>query len=179
MAHAAGPDPADAERLLALVYDELKVLANALMRRERPGHTLQPTILVHDAWLRLVKVRDVDWQDRSHFYAIAARAMRQMLVDHARRHLAQRRGGGEWTRVSLSEADEAALSEDVEVLALHDALERLAVQDERAARVVEMRVFGGLKVEQVAQVLGVSPRTVDGDWAVARLWLKRELAGPA
>lgn len=162
-----------------MVYDELRRLADALLRRERPGHSLQPTLLVHDAWLRLANVRDLDWQDRSHFFAIAARAMRQLLVDHARRRLAQRRGGGEWTRVSLSEADAAGVPDEVEVLALHDALEKLAVHDPRGARVVEMRVFAGLRVEEVAQVLGVSPRTVDGDWAMARLWLKRELAGSA
>lgn len=177
LARDPGASPEDAERLLALVYDELRALADALMRRERPGHTLQPTILVHDAWLRLVDARGVDWQDRSHFFGIAARAMRQLLVDHARKRLAVRRGGGGWTRVSLSEA-EAATADDVEVLALHEAMLRLTAVDPRAARVVELRVFGGLKVEEVAHLLGVSPRTVDGDWSMARLWLKRELAGP-
>lgn len=178
MARGAAHDPAAAERLLGLVYDELRVLAASLMRRERVDHTLQPTILVHEAWMKLADAEGVDWQGRAHFYGMAARVMRRILIDHARKHNAERRGGGDWARVALSDAG-AAAADEFEVLAVHEALERFAQLDPRAAQVVEMRVFGGLKVEEVAAVLGVSPRTVDGDWAVARRWLRRELAGDA
>ncbi len=164
------------QRLFELLYDELHRLAAALMRRERRDHTLQPTALVHEAYLRLVAGTRVQWQDRAHFMGIAARAMRQILVDHARRHAAQKRGGG-YTRVTLGGAEAPGSPDAVEILELHDALERFAAVDGRAARVVEMRVFGGLTVEETAHLLQVSPRTVDGDWAVARMWLTRELGG--
>lgn len=179
LAHGTAADPAAADRLLRMVYDELRVLAGSLMQRERVDHTLQPTILVHEAWLKLADVSGVDWQGRAHFYGIAARVMRRLLIDHARKHNAERRGGGAWARVSLSEAGAAAGATpeaDFELLAVHEALERFAALDARAAQVVEMRVFAGLTVDEVAAVLGVSPRTVDGDWAVARRWLRRELA---
>lgn len=173
MARGEAADPEAAERLLGMVYGELRSLAGSLMRRERVDHTLQPTILVHEAWLKLADQGGVDWQGRAHFFGFAARVMRQVLVDHARKHDAARRGGG-WARVSLSNVEPAA-EDEFELLAVHDALERFAALDPRAARVVEMRVFGGLTVEEAAAVLGVSPRTVDGDWAVARRWLRREL----
>jgi RNA polymerase sigma factor (TIGR02999 family) len=161
-------------RLFELVYDELRRLAGSLMRRERGGHTLQPTALVHEAFLRLVGAPNIAWQDRAHFMGIAARAMRQILVDHARRHAAEKRGGG-LQRVTLTDAEAVVPGDEIEVLDLHEALERFAALDPRAARVVELRVFGGLSVPEAAHVLEVSPRTVDGDWAVARMWLTREL----
>jgi RNA polymerase sigma factor (TIGR02999 family) len=173
--NARGDGGADASRrLFELVYDELRRLAASLMRRERAEHTLQPTALVHEAFLRLTGATGIEWQDRAHFMGIAARAMRQILVDHARRHRAAKRGGG-LTRVTLSGAEPAAPEEAAEILDLHEALERFAALDRRAAQVVELRVFGGLSVQEVAHLLEVSPRTVDGDWAVARMWLSREL----
>jgi RNA polymerase sigma factor (TIGR02999 family) len=161
-------------RLFELVYEELRRLAGSLMRRERREHTLQPTALVHEAFLRLVGATDVAWQDRAHFMGIAARAMRQILVDHARRHGAVKRGGG-MQRVTLTGAEPVAPHDAVEILELNDALERFAILDPRAARVLELRVFGGLTVQETAHLLEVSPRTVDGDWAVARMWLTRKL----
>ena len=173
--NARGDGGADASRrLFELVYDELRRLAASLMRRERAEHTLQLTELVHEAFLRLTGATGIEWQDRAHFMGIAARAMRQILVDHARRHRAAKRGGG-LTRVTLSGAEPAAPEEAAEILDLHEALERFAALDRRAAQVVELRVFGGLSVQEVAHLLEVSPRTVDGDWAVARMWLSREL----
>jgi len=163
-----------ASKIFPIVYDELRGLADGYLRRERSGHTLQPTALVHEAFLRLTGATGIEWQDRAHFMGIAARAMRQILVDHARRHRAAKRGGG-LTRVTLSGAEPAAPEEAAEILDLHEALERFAALDRRAAQVVELRVFGGLSVQEVAHLLEVSPRTVDGDWAVARMWLSREL----
>lgn len=174
---APGAGGADASRrLFELVYDELRRLAASLMRRERAEHTLQPTALVHEAFLRLVGAPHIAWQDRAHFMGVAARAMRQILVDHARRHGAAKRGGG-LTRVTLTGAEAAAPADEVEILELHEALERFAAVDPRAAQVVELRVFGGLSVPETAHLLEVSPRTVDGDWAVARMWLSREMKG--
>ncbi len=161
-------------RLLEAMYPELRNLAQNLMRRERSGHTLQPTALVHEAYVKLVDDAKVQWQDRAHFMGIAARAMRQILVDHARRHSAAKRGGG-LQRVTLDEAFGPAHERDFEVIALHDALNKFAQVDARAARVVELKVFGGLKIQEIAHVLDVSKRTVDGDWAMARMWLGREL----
>lgn len=169
-------DPAATERLFALVYDELRGLAANLMRRERSGHTLQPTALVHEAYLKLVDQTRIQWEDRAHFFGIAARAMRQILVDHSRRHRAEKRGGG-LERVTLEDDAAAAASSAFEVLDLDDALTRLAALDPRAARVVELRVFGGLTHDETAKLLGVSRRTVDGDWSMGRMWLARELRG--
>jgi RNA polymerase sigma factor (TIGR02999 family) len=175
--HARGVGAADASRrLFELVYDELRRLAAALMRRERPDHTLQPTAVVHEAFLKLVGPARIEWKDRAHFMGIAARAMRQILVDHARRHRADKRGGG-LQRVTLTAEEPVSPHDAVEILELHDVLERFARLDERAAQVVELRVFGGLSVQETAHLLAVSPRTVDGDWAVARMWLSRELRG--
>jgi RNA polymerase sigma factor (TIGR02999 family) len=167
---------ADLERLLAILYDELHGIAGALMRRERPDHTLQPTALVHEAYLKLVGSSPPRLNDRAHFLSVAARAMRQVLVDHARAHRAARRGGG-WRRVTLDEALTPSAPNELEVLDLDLALGRLAALDERAARVAEMRVFAGMTVAEAAEALGVSPRTVDGDWAMARAWLSREMRG--
>ena len=168
------------EELLALAYDELRRVASRIMARERAGHTLQPTALVHEAYLKLVDQTSLRWNDRAHFLGIAARAMRQILVDHARRSGAVKRGG-EMTRVTLDESVapdvSPGASSDLDLLDLNQALERLAVEDDRAARVAELRLFGGLSVKEAAHVLGVSVRTVGGDWAMARLWLSREISG--
>jgi RNA polymerase sigma factor (TIGR02999 family) len=170
-------DPGAGERLLPIVYAELHRRAAAAMRREDAGHTLQPTALVHEAYMRLVDQRQGQWQNRSQFYGIAAQMMRRVLIDHAREHLAAKRGGGA-KQVTLSGVDAPADSDDaVEVLALHDALEKLALLDERQAKVVELRYFGGLSVEEAAEALEISPATVKREWATARAWLKRELAG--
>ena len=143
------------------------------MRRERPGHTLQPTALVAEAFLRLVDETQVQWQDRAHFLGIAARVMRQILVDHARRRAAVKRGH-ELRRVTFDENLGHGSNQSFELLALHEALDRLAALDPRGARVVELRVFGGLTIDEIARLLDVSKRTVDNDWVVARMWLARE-----
>jgi len=170
-------DAAAGERLLPVVYAELHRRAAAAMRREDAGHTLQPTALVNEAYMRLVGQRQAEWQNRSQFYGIAAQLMRRILIDHAREHLAAKRGGGA-KQVTLSGVEAVADSDDaVEVLALHDALEKLAVLDERQARIVELRYFAGLSVEEAAAALEISPATVKREWATARAWLKRELAG--
>jgi RNA polymerase sigma factor (TIGR02999 family) len=167
--------PESAAELFAAVYGELRQLARALLRRERPDHTLQPTELVHDAFLRLVDQSAVRAVDRAHFFGVAARAMRQILVDHARRRRAAKRGGA-WLRVTLDEGLGAPAAEPDELLALDQAIEALAARDPRAARVVELRVFAGLTIEEIAAALAVSKRTIDGDWAFARLWIARALA---
>ncbi len=150
-------------------------MAGDLMRRERPDHTLRPTALVHEAYLRLVDASPASpWENRAHFFGIAARAMRQILVDHARERSALKRGGG-LQRITLDEPLAAADALDLDILAVHDALDKLAVLDERMARGVELRVFAGLTMTEVAEVLGVSKRTADGDWSVARKWLAKEL----
>lgn len=162
-----------AEALVPLVYAELHALAVHFMRGERDDHTLQPTVLVHDAYLRLVGQRDTSWQSRSHFFGIAAQAMRRILVDHARRTRAAKRDGGE--RVTLDESVADRSGRTVDLIALDDALARLAALDPRQARVVELRYFSGLDIEQTAAVLGVSPATVKRDWTFARAFLQREL----
>jgi RNA polymerase sigma factor (TIGR02999 family) len=162
-------------RLAEALYPELRRLAAALMRRERQDHTLQPTALVAEAFLRLVDQSRIEWKDRTHFLGIAARVMRQILVDHARRHGAAKRGAGVQMITLDDNLSSAAAS--VELLIVNDALERFARLDDRGARVVEMRVFGGLTMDEIADALSVSKRTVDNDWAVARMWLARELSG--
>ena len=174
---ALGLDEPAVQGVLPLVYDELRRLAGSYLRRERRDHTLQPTALVHEAYMRLVDQRGGDWQNRSQFYGIAAQMMRRILIDHAREHLAAKRGGGA-KQVTLSGIETPADSDDaVEILALHEALEKLAALDERQAKVVELRYFGGLSVEEAAEALEISPATVKREWATARAWLKRELAG--
>lgn len=166
------------ERLMPLVYDELRVLAERTLRHERSGHTLQGTALVHEAYLKLVDQRQVRWQDRAHFFAVAAQLMRRILVDHARRHGAVKRGSGE-PRLPLDQADAPAPTAPlVDWLALDRALDRLAARDDRQARTVELRFFGGLTIEETAEVLQVSPATVKNDWHLARGWLFRELQSP-
>jgi RNA polymerase sigma-70 factor (ECF subfamily) len=172
-----GGDAGAGERLLPIVYAELHRRAAAAMRREDPGHTLQPTALVHEAYIRLVDQRRGAWQNRSQFFGLAAQMMRRVLIDHAREHLAAKRGGGA-KQVTLSGVETPADSDDaIEVLALHEALEKLGALDERQAKIVELRYFGGLSVEEAAEALEISPATVKREWATARAWLKRELAG--
>ena len=163
------------EELLPAVYDELRKVAGGLMKAERAGHTLQPTALVHEAYVRLAGQRG-EWDGRRHFFAAAAGAMRRLLVDHARRRDAEKRGG-DWARVSLAAAGSApGAVVDVDVLALHEALELLAERSERQARVVELRYFGGLTLEEAAEHLGITPRQAKGDWLVARTWLFKRLS---
>ena len=157
--------------LMPLVYDELRRLANHYLRRERPDHTLQPTALVNEAYLRLVDQTGVGWQDRAHFFGIAANSMRQILINHAHSHRAAKRGGTAF-KLSLDEA--AGLSqtrEDVDLVALDEALSRLAVLDPQQARIVELRFFGGLTIEETAEVLRISPATVKREWTTAKAWL--------
>jgi RNA polymerase sigma factor (TIGR02999 family) len=171
--------PATAEKLFSVVYDELRRLARGYMSREPAGHTLQPTALVHEAYLKLVDQTRADWKGKTHFFAVGARVMRRLLVDHARERGAAKRGAG-WKRVTLSGAIGSDPGRGVapeRLLDLNAALERLAELDEREARVVTLRYFGGLTVEQVAEVLGVSRRTVDNDWRHAQAWLRHELSG--
>lgn len=173
-------DPAAADRLLPLVYAELHRLAKAYMRRERPDHTLQATALINEAYLRLAG-EDIDWNNRAHFIGLAAHVMRQVLVDYARQHNAERRAGG-LQRVEMH--DDLAISPDRldEIASIDQALTRLAAHNPRQARVVELRYFGGLSVEQIATILEVAPRSVKRDWSLARIFLARELnpaAGPS
>lgn len=162
------------ERLVPLVYDQLRRMASLQMQRERVGHTLQPTAVVHEAYLRMVDTRKVEWRDRAHFFAIAARVMRQILVDHARRVGAAKRGRGS-RGVSLDEDDLMTPRRADEIIALDDALKALADLDEGQSRLVVMRYFGGLTIQETAEVLGSSPATVKREWQVARAWLRREL----
>lgn len=169
-------DSSQAEAFLALVYGELRVLARQHMNREQACHTLQPTDLVHEAYLRLVGGEKIDWQSRAHFFGIAARAMRQVLVDHARKRGTAKRGGG-LNRVTLHSDILAACDDGFDILDLHAALERLAAMDPLLSQLVEVRFFAGLTLDETALALGVSRRKVAKDWSVARLWLSRELNG--
>jgi RNA polymerase sigma-70 factor, ECF subfamily len=174
LSELASGDPAAAEKLLPFVYDELRRLAHKHMRRERPDHTLQATALVHEAYLRLVRQHEVSWQGRSHFFGIASSLMRRILIDYARGHVRVKRGGA----TSVLPLDEAlAFSPDrsAELLRLDEALDRLAKLDERQSKIVELRFFGGLSVEETAEFLKVSPKTVKRDWSVAKAWLHGEM----
>lgn len=165
------------DRLVPMVYDDLRRIARRQLRRGgRPGHTLDTTGLVHEAYLKLVDPAKVDWQDRGHFLAVSARAMRQVIIGYARKRSAEKRGGGE-RPVTLDEAQIAIDDQAERLLALDRALERLGERDERLARVVECRFFAGLSEEETAQALGVSLRTAQRDWMRARAWLKEELRG--
>ena len=168
-------DPSVAARLLPLVYEDFRALALRHLARERAGHTLQPTALVHEAYLKLVDQTRVNWQGRTHFFAVGAQAMRRILVEHARSRRREKRGGDR-QRVELDEGAALAPERGVDLLDLDEALRRLEALDERQARVVELRFFGGMNMEEVAQALGVSKRTAEGDWRMARAWLHRELA---
>jgi RNA polymerase sigma-70 factor (ECF subfamily) len=164
-----------AEQLVTLVYDELRRLADACMRRERVDHTLQPTALVHEVWLRLVEQREWSLENRAHFFGVAAQLMRRILVDHARAASAEKRGGDK-VMVALENAMAVALEHPTQLLDFHRALERLDQLDQRRARIAEMRFFGGFSIDEIADLSGVAPRTVDRQWRAARAWLSRELA---
>ena len=167
-------DEAALQQLVPIVHEELRRLARRQMAGERPGHTLQPTALVNEAYLRLVNLKQMQWQNRAHFFAMGARLMRRILVDFARSRGYQKRGGGA-KQVSFTEALEVAESQPTDVVALNDALEALADVDERQSRVVELRFFGGLSVEETAEVLNVSRETIKRDWTFAKMWLLRHL----
>jgi RNA polymerase sigma factor (TIGR02999 family) len=171
----SGGDPGALARLTPIVYDELHRLARRFMKRERPGHSLQTTALVNEAYTRLVDYKRMQWQDRAHFFAVSAQLMRRILVEHARRHNLKRGGGVQ--HVSLDEATIVGGDGDTDLVALDDAMNALARLDPRKVQVVEMRFFGGLSVEETAEVLKVSPVTVKRDWRSARTWLYRELTG--
>jgi RNA polymerase sigma-70 factor, ECF subfamily len=168
-----GGDAGAAEKLLPLVYSELHRVANACMRRERPDHTLQPTALINEAYLRLIH-EDIDWNGRSHFVGFAAHVMRQVLVDYARARNAQHRGG-RWERIEFEEQLAVSPVRLEELTLVDAALNRLEKLHPRQARVVELRYFGGLSIEQIASLLGIAPRSVKRDWALARIWLFDEL----
>jgi RNA polymerase sigma factor (TIGR02999 family) len=170
----ASGSPTAAEKLMPLVYSELKRVARAYMRRERPGHTLQTTALVHEAYLRLIRQENVRWHGRSHFFGIAAQLMRRILIDHARGHLREKRGGAV-VALHLDEALVFSPEHSQELVRLDEALDRLAKLDPRQSRIVELRFFGGLSVEETAEYLGISPKTVKRDWAVAKAWLHAEV----
>jgi RNA polymerase sigma-70 factor (ECF subfamily) len=169
-------DASALERLIPLVHRELHRIAQRCMAGERAGHSLQATVLVNEAYLKLVNAKDVAWHDRAHFLAVAARVMRRILVEHARARRAQKRGGAA-TRVTFDEALVVTNEPREDFVALDDALEALAAFDERKSRVIELRFFGGLSVEETASVLKVSPETVMRDWRMAKAWLQREMRG--
>jgi RNA polymerase sigma factor (TIGR02999 family) len=171
-------DPDAWDRLLPLVYDELRRIARRQLRRERAGHTLSTTALVHEAYLKLVDQTRVPYEDRAHFFGIASRAMRQVLVSHARKYRTAKRGG-EWRRVPLDEAEISVEERADTLLALDEALTRLAAMSERLARVVECRFFGGMTEAETAAALGVTERTIRRDWTKARLWLYGEIRAGA
>ena len=171
----SGGDREAPERLMPFVYDELRRLARVFLSKERGGHTLQPTALVHEAYLRLVDQTRVNWQNRAHFYGIAASMMRRVLIDHARAHSAEKRGGAA-VRLSIDDVQLPIEQRAAGLVALDEALERLAAFDERKCKVVEMRFFGGMSDKEIAEVLGVTTRTVLRDWKTARLLLYRELS---
>jgi RNA polymerase sigma factor (TIGR02999 family) len=160
--------------LLPVIYDELRKLAANYLRRERPDHTLQPTALVHEAYLRLVDQTRVNWQNRAHFFGVAAQIMRRLLVDHARKHNAEKRRQ-DFQKLSLDENIDRAVERSAELIALDDALKALSAFDEQKARMVELRYFGGLSIEETADVLGVAPTTVKRQWRFAKAWLYGEM----
>jgi RNA polymerase sigma-70 factor (ECF subfamily) len=168
-------DRAALDKLTPLVYEELRRLAHSYMNRERKGHTLQTTALVHEAYLRLFNREQMHWQNRAHFFAIAAQLMRCILVDHAREHASQKRGG-KAQMVSLDEAAVISRERASEVIALDEALQGLAAMDPQQSRIVELRFFGGLSVDETAEVLSLSPATIKREWSSAKLWLHREIS---
>jgi RNA polymerase sigma-70 factor (ECF subfamily) len=164
------------DKLVPLVYKDLRRLAAGYMKGEPVGHSLQPTALVHEAYVRLIDQRQVKWRDRAHFFGVAAGMMRRILVDHARVRRAEKRGGG-WQRVALAGDEVAgAAPAEIDVLALHDSLERLAAFDSRQERIVELRYFGGLTIDETAEVVGLSVATVVREWTIAKAWLRRDLS---
>jgi RNA polymerase sigma factor (TIGR02999 family) len=169
-------DQAALERLVPLIYDELYRLARGFMNRELPGHPLQVTALVNEAYLRLANWKEAQWENRAHFFGVAAQLMRRVLVDFARHRDYEKRGGGA-QHVQFDEATPLAVQRDADFVALDDALKSLSAMDARKARIVELKFFGGLSVEEIAEVLKISPRTVMREWGLARAWLFRELSG--
>jgi len=176
LARVGAGNQAAFDEVFPLVYAELRRIAGREMRREKPGRTLQTTALVHEAYLRLLKDASLSFENRAHFLGVAARAMREILIEHARARAARKRGGG-GVRVTLDDAMASLASPSIDVLALEEALQRLARLDQRHARVVELRYFGGMSVEETAAALDLSPATVKRDWTLARAWLYRELGG--
>ena len=170
----SGGDSSAREELMPFVHGELRRLAARYMRRERVNHTLQPTALVNEAYLRLVNQQKVVWQNRAQFFGLAAKLMRNILVDHARSHHADKRSGQQYS-VSLGHADRICERPEIDLVALHEALERLAAHDPQKSRIVELRFFGGLTIDETAEVLEISHATVERDWKMARAWLRREL----
>lgn len=168
-------DQAALEKLMPLVYSELRRLATNYLRRERTGHTLQPTALVNEAYLKLVGQKNAKWQNRAQFFAISAQLMRRILVDHARRHQAEKRGGSEQQRLSITTAEELVKDPAIDLLALNEALDELAKMDPQQSRIVELKFFGGLSIEETAEVLGIGHATVEREWKSARAWLRRQL----
>jgi len=164
------------DKLMPIVYDELRRQAARYLRREQAGHTLQTTALIHEAYVRLVDQRNVQWQNRAHFFGIAAQMMRRILVDHARGKRRAKRGGSD-VKVSLADATIPVKERDLDVVSLDEALTRLAEIDEQQSKVVELRFFSGLTVEETAEVMHISPATVKRDWSMAKAWLHRELSG--
>jgi RNA polymerase sigma-70 factor, ECF subfamily len=162
------------DRLVPHIHQELRKLAASYLRRERADHTLQPTALVNEAFLKLIDQRSVRWQNRAHFFGIAAQAMRRILVDHARTHAASKRGGG-LRKVSLDDANVIGPAVDLDVLAIDEALTRLAAIDPQQSRIVELRFFGGLTMEETAEVMHISPATIGREWRIAKAWLSAEL----
>jgi len=173
-----GGDDAALERLAPLVYGELRKIAHGYMRAEREGNTMQATTLVHEAYLRLVDAGSVDWQDRAHFFAVSAQMMRRILVDAARARVREKRGGNA-AKLNLDEIPDLACGGSDDIVAVDEALEALAKLDPRKAKVIELRFFGGLSVEETAAVLRISPQSVMRDWRLARSWLIREIRGEA
>jgi len=168
------------DKLMPLVYSELRRLAGNYLRRERLGHTLQPTALVNEAYLKLIDQKNAKWQNRTQFYGVAAQLMRRILVDHARQHQAAKRGGSDQQRLSITSAGQLGAKQlanepAVDLLALHEALNELAEIDPQQSRIVELKFFGGLSIEETAEVLGVGHATVERDWKMARAWLRRKL----
>ena len=166
------------DQLMPLVYADLRRVAAGYMRHESPGHSLQPTALVHEAYVRLIDQRQVHWRNRAHFFGVAAGMMRRILVDHARSRRADKRGGA-WERVTLVEDQVAGGAQEVDVLALHESLERLAALNARQERIVELRYFGGLTIQEAAEVVGISEATAVRDWTVAKAWLRADLSARA
>jgi RNA polymerase sigma factor (TIGR02999 family) len=163
------------DKLMPLVYSELRRLASNYLRRERAGHTLQPTALVNEAYLKLIDQKNARWQNRAQFFGVSAQLMRRILVDHARAHQAAKRGGSDHQRLSITSAERLVQEPEVDLLALHEALEELATLDPQQERIVELRFFGGLSIEETAEVLGIGHATIERDWKMARAWLRRRL----
>lgn len=173
---AASGARSDVDALMAAIYQDMRRLAASHMSAERRDHTLQPTALVHEAYVKLIDQRRCDWKDRLHFFAVASRIIRRILIDHAREHQAQKRGGA-LTRIRIGDQEFAAPTQDLDLLALDEALAELATIDAQQARIVELRFFGGCTVDEVAELLSIGKRTVDRDWQVARAWLFERLDG--